>query len=101
MYVLTKAIDLTLFIAKNGFVHCDPHEANVLLREHPTKKGKPQIVLVDHGLYKKLDEDFQEAYARLWKGIVVADVEEIKDACASLGVTKMVRPFPACQYSTN
>ena len=39
-------------------MHCDPHEANVLLREHPTKKGKPQIVLVDHGLYKRLDKDF-------------------------------------------
>lgn len=61
-----------------------------MLREHPTKKGKPQIVLVDHGLYKALDKDFQDAYARLWKGIVVADIEEIKCACESLGVTKMV-----------
>ena len=83
-------------IFQNGFVHCDPHEANVLLREHPTKKGKPQIVLVDHGLYKKLDTDFQEAYARLWKGIVVADIEEIKRSCESLGVTKMVSEWRVC-----
>eukprot|EP00804_Cyclotella_cryptica_P010735 CCRYP_005504-RA/>CCRYP_005504-RA protein AED:0.02 eAED:0.02 QI:230/1/1/1/0.66/0.25/4/2664/549 len=76
-------------IFQNGFVHCDPHEANVLLREHPRKSGKPQIVLVDHGLYKKLDADFREAYARLWKGILVADIEGIKTACKSLGVTKM------------
>jgi aarF domain-containing kinase len=61
-------------IFETGFVHCDPHEANVLLRDHPTKKGQPQIVLVDHGLYKKLDENFQESYARLWKGIVMADI---------------------------
>mmetsp|Transcript_20589 Transcript_20589/g.49506 ORF Transcript_20589/g.49506 Transcript_20589/m.49506 type:complete len:692 (+) Transcript_20589:615-2690(+) len=72
-----------------GFVHCDPHEANVLLREHPLKKGKPQIVLVDHGLYKTLDEDFQEAYARLWKGIVMANIPDIKSACEQLGVHKM------------
>merc|ERR1711957_694064 len=72
-----------------GFVHCDPHEANVLLREHPSKKGKPQIVLVDHGLYKQLDEDFQHAYARLWSGIVMADVKGIKSACKQLGVTEM------------
>lgn len=77
-------------IFQSGFVHCDPHEANVLLREHPLKQGKPQIVLVDHGLYKKLDANFQEAYARLWKGILVADIEGIKSACKSLGVTKMV-----------
>lgn len=76
-------------IFDNGFVHCDPHEANVLLREHPVKKGKPQIVLVDHGLYKTLDGDFQEAYARLWKGIVMANVPEIKSACGQLGVHKM------------
>mmetsp|Transcript_18111 Transcript_18111/g.39132 ORF Transcript_18111/g.39132 Transcript_18111/m.39132 type:complete len:696 (+) Transcript_18111:159-2246(+) len=72
-----------------GFVHCDPHEANVLLREHPSKKGKPQMVLVDHGLYKKLDDDFQEAYARLWTGIVMANVPEIKSACEQLGVNEM------------
>ena len=73
-----------------GFVHCDPHEANVLLREHPSKKGKPQIVLVDHGLYKKLDGDFTEAYARLWKGIVMANIPDIQSACEDLGVHKMV-----------
>lgn len=76
-----------------GFVHCDPHEANVLLREHPLKKGKPQIVLVDHGLYKKLDEDFQESYARLWKGIVMADIPEIKSSCEQLGVHKMASKY--------
>ena len=30
----------------------DPHEANLLVRAHPKKKGYPQIVLLDHGLYK-------------------------------------------------
>jgi len=73
----------------SSFVHCDPHEANVLLREHPTKKGMPQIVLVDHGLYKRLDKDFTDAYARLWKGIVVANIPEIKSACEQLGVHEM------------
>ncbi|KAL7553313.1 hypothetical protein ACHAWF_016589 [Thalassiosira exigua] len=73
----------------NGFVHCDPHEANVLLREHPSKRGKPQLVLIDHGLYKSLDGDFQEAYARLWQGIVVADIPQIKSSCELLGVHEM------------
>lgn len=76
-------------IFENGLVHCDPHQSNVLLREHPTKKGMPQIVLVDHGLYKRLDPDFQESYARLWKGIVMADISAIKGACGRLGVDKM------------
>ncbi|KAL3811260.1 hypothetical protein ACHAXA_003359 [Cyclostephanos tholiformis] len=76
-------------IFETGFVHCDPHEANILLREHPLKRGKPQIVLVDHGLYKRLDPDFQESYARLWKGIVMANIPEIKSACEQMGVVKM------------
>lgn len=27
-----------------GFVHCDPHPGNILVRPHPIKKGRPQIV---------------------------------------------------------
>ena len=27
-----------------GFLHCDPHPGNILVRRHPTKRGKPQIV---------------------------------------------------------
>ena len=33
-----------------GFVHCDPHPGNILVRPHPTKKGKPQIVRAEAGL---------------------------------------------------
>lgn len=27
----------------------------------------PQLVLLDHGLYKELDDDFRLDYCRLWK----------------------------------
>ncbi|WRT68836.1 uncharacterized protein IL334_005817 [Kwoniella shivajii] len=33
-----------------GFIHCDPHPGNILVRPHPTKKGKPQII---EGIAKK------------------------------------------------
>ncbi len=33
-----------------GFIHCDPHSGNVLVR--PGSDGQAQIVLLDHGLYK-------------------------------------------------
>lgn len=35
----------------NGFVHCDPHPGNVLVRKQPDT-GKAEIVLLDHGLYQ-------------------------------------------------
>lgn len=32
-----------------GYIHCDPHPGNILVRQ--TEKGT-QIVLLDHGLYQ-------------------------------------------------
>ena len=44
-----EAMDLAISVMSAmtfswGFVHCDPHPGNILVRQHPTKKGKPQIV---------------------------------------------------------
>ncbi|MED6265141.1 putative aarF domain-containing protein kinase 1, partial [Characodon lateralis] len=35
----------------HGFVHCDPHPGNVLVRKCPLSQ-KTEIVLLDHGLYQ-------------------------------------------------
>jgi aarF domain-containing kinase len=67
----------------SGFCHCDPHPANVLLR---AVKGKPQMVLVDHGLYKDIDDEFRVNYACLYQSLMLADVEGIKAACGKLGL---------------
>ena len=75
----------------SGFVHVDPHPANVLLRNHPNKPGKPQLVLVDHGLYKQIDDEFRSMYAHLWKALLLADIPKIKSSCEKLGVSEMVR----------
>ncbi len=74
-------------IFQTGFVHCDPHPANVHWRLH---RGKPQVILFDHGLYKQLDEEFRMTYAKLWKSLLIADVKGIKESCSSLGVEEMV-----------
>lgn len=67
-----------------GFVHCDPHEANVLVRPHPKDSKKPQLVLLDHGLYKELDDEFRKSYCRLWNALVLSDREEIEAQCREL-----------------
>jgi aarF domain-containing kinase len=72
-------------VFESGFVHCDPHEANVLLRPS-SQRGTPELVLVDHGLYKTLDPEFRRNYARLWRGIFLADLSEIRSASADLGI---------------
>ncbi|XP_071732769.1 putative ABC1 protein At2g40090 [Rutidosis leptorrhynchoides] len=76
---------------KHGFVHCDPHEANLLVRALPSGKSslfgrrKPQLVLLDHGLYKELDTYTRINYAALWKALVLADAKAIKENCMKFG----------------
>lgn len=71
---------------RHGFVHCDPHEGNILVRPHPSKKGKPTIVLLDHGLYRDLGPEFRMSYCRLWRGLVMGDEGAIRDTCKEMNV---------------
>lgn len=58
-----------------GYVHCDPHPGNVLVNkdEHGTK-----IVLLDHGLYLTMTDEFRVNYCKLWVSLIKADLEGIK-----------------------
>jgi aarF domain-containing kinase len=71
---------------RHGFVHCDPHEGNILVRPHATKKGKASVVLLDHGLYRDLGETFRMSYCRLWRSLVMGDEKGIKDTCNAMNV---------------
>ncbi|XP_020539804.1 putative ABC1 protein At2g40090 [Jatropha curcas] len=76
---------------KHGFVHCDPHAANLLIRPLPSGKRnilgkrKPQLILLDHGLYKELDFATRFNYAALWKALIFADADSIKENSVKLG----------------
>lgn len=43
------------------------------------------MILLDHGLYKELDFQTRTNYASLWKGLVFADANAIKEYSAKLG----------------
>ncbi|KAF9927935.1 hypothetical protein FBU30_002773 [Linnemannia zychae] len=75
-------------IYKDGFLHCDPHPGNVMIR--PTPVGSPshrnfEIILLDHGLYRELSPEFRLDYARLWTAIIASDEEAIKRHALALG----------------
>ncbi|XP_022725222.1 putative ABC1 protein At2g40090 isoform X2 [Durio zibethinus] len=76
---------------KHGFVHCDPHAANLLVRLLPSGersifcKKKPQLILLDHGLYKELDFFTKYSYASLWRALGSANSSEIKVNSMKLG----------------
>jgi len=59
------------------------------------QNGKPQLVLVDHGLYRGIEPEFRRLYAELWKSLMLADLKGIKDACHGLGVDRAYALFAA------
>ncbi|KAG0202206.1 hypothetical protein BGX28_005198 [Mortierella sp. GBA30] len=83
-------------IYKDGFVHCDPHPGNVMIR--PTPAGSPsprnfEIILLDHGLYRELTPEFRLDYAHLWTAIIASDEKEIKYRALKLGGTDAYQLF--------
>jgi aarF domain-containing kinase len=81
-------------IFHQGFVHCDPHPGNLLVRPRPSDPRSFQLVLLDHGLYRELDEGFRRSYARLWSSLFYRDTPGLRRACDELGVGRYYRVFP-------
>jgi len=69
-----------------GWVHCDPHPGNIFVRPHPQLPGRPQFVLLDHGLYVRLRPHFQRQYAALWRGLITLDYSEVEGVAKEWGI---------------
>lgn len=67
-----------------GFVHADPHPGNILLRK--TNNNDVELMLLDHGLYADLTNEFRWSYSKLWLAILNSDREAMKNHCTELGV---------------
>ena len=77
-------------IFSQGFVHCDPHPGNLLARRMPGGRGA-QLVVLDHGMYRNLEEPFRASYSQLWAALLTNDHTRGRAAAAELGV-------PAADY---
>lgn len=69
-----------------GWVHCDPHPGNVLIRPLPSNPRHPQIVLLDHGLYVSVSEDFKGEWVRLWRAMLIGDYQGVDAVTRGWGV---------------
>jgi len=80
----------------HGYVHGDPHPGNILVHKHPSRSGKNNfdLVLLDHGLYRELDENFRSNYCRLWRALILLDPDEIQQAGRNLGAGEFARYLP-------
>lgn len=94
--VVAEAFAEQLFI--RGWVHCDPHPANVLVRAMSGGgsggggKKRPQIVLLDHGLYRDI-RHLRMDYARMWSSILKGALRD--RMCVGCAGTCLCRRAPA------
>ncbi|KAI1307372.1 hypothetical protein EDD11_004486 [Mortierella claussenii] len=70
----------------SGFVHCDPHPGNVLVRKHPEDPRRHQLLLLDHGLYMRESESFRKQYCQFWKSLFLLDKTNIMEISRQWGV---------------
>jgi hypothetical protein len=52
------------------------------VRKGPT--GQAQLVLLDHGLYRQIDDEFRREYAALWRALIFSDKAGIKQHAESM-----------------
>jgi hypothetical protein len=88
-----------------GFTHGDPHPGNLLVRPRPEPPSlterllgggapRPQLVLLDHGVYVELPEALRRLYCQLWGAIVLGDWPTARLAAAALGGERAGRILP-------
>ncbi|KAF9408133.1 hypothetical protein BGZ94_002434, partial [Podila epigama] len=70
---------------QHGVVHCDPHAGNILITKD-SFTGKSRFVLLDHGLYRSLDETFRYNYCQLWRALILNDQALLYKAAENIGI---------------
>jgi aarF domain-containing kinase len=99
MRIVVEAFSHQLFVT--GLLHGDPHVGNLLVRPHPDHPSRPQVVVLDHGLYLAQAERFRIQYCLMWKSIVLMDRDRLNLVCKAWGITdpdlfaslQLMKPF--------
>lgn len=61
------------------------HKILVFIRKNK-KSGKPEIVLLDHGLYEYLPKDIRLSLCKFWEAIVLKDQRKMDKYAKELNV---------------
>ncbi|KAF2225291.1 ABC1 family-domain-containing protein [Elsinoe ampelina] len=90
-----------------GLVHCDPHPGNIFIRRKAN--GRPELVLIDHGLYITMSDKFRQEYASFWKALMTFDNSTIGRIVKGWGINSpdlfasatLMRPYTGGDGSTS
>ena len=75
-------------IFEHGFVHCDAHPGNILVRRAKAKdlNQNYQIVLLDHGLYRTVTKEFIKDFSNLWVSLIKRDKKQTQKYAKNLNI---------------
>lgn len=90
-----------------GWLHCDPHPGNIFIRRLPS--GKPELVLIDHGLYINMKPEFRHQYSLFWKSLLIFDNATLQRIVEGWGISNtdifasatLMRPYTGGDKSTS
>ncbi|KAI4275521.1 MAG: hypothetical protein LQ337_003164 [Flavoplaca oasis] len=90
-----------------GCCHCDPHPGNIFIRRLPS--GKPELVLIDHGLYVQMEPEFRHQYSLFWKSLMTFDNKTISEIVKGWGINNpdvfasatLMKPYTGGDGSTS
>ncbi|KAL9048065.1 MAG: hypothetical protein Q9206_006269 [Seirophora lacunosa] len=80
---------------------------NIFIRRLPS--GKPELVLIDHGLYVQMQPEFRHQYSLFWKSLMTFDNKTIGEIVRSWGINNpdvfasatLMRPYTGGDNSTS
>lgn len=90
----------------HGYVHGDMHPGNIFVRPLPPpsnplaqllpwcRRSRPQLVLIDHGLYFHLPSDMRLLYCMMWCAFVLKDSATASAAAIQLAGETAGRALP-------
>ena len=78
----------------HGFIHCDPHPGNLMVRPMPDGSPGPQVVILDHGMYRRRQPDFRVSYCRLWQALILRDQTLLRQAATELDILEYADILP-------
>jgi len=70
----------------DGFVHCDPHPGNVMVRR--AAGGGFTLSFIDWGMVRRLSPRFRRLHCDLWVALLSRDARATAAATAALGLQK-------------
>ncbi|KAK7300640.1 hypothetical protein RJT34_11488 [Clitoria ternatea] len=76
----------------HGYIHGDPHPGNILVS--PEGCNGLSLVLLDHAVYRELDEDFRKDFCQLWEALILKDVKKTMWLGERFGAGRFSRYLP-------